>query len=130
MAGTTHTITLKFVGSENVSATIRKFDGNIQVMGKGLASFNQKTTQTIAKSSQLFTTISKMGRQAIGTFLNVGNSLRLVSQGMMSFGKALTMFITPVVFILLKKAADAAIGFDDALVRVQKTTGLTRVKLR
>jgi len=130
MAGTTHTITLKFVGTQNVTATVRQVDGAMQVMGKGLTSFNQKTTQTIAGSSQILKNITKIGRQTIGTFLNVGNSLRLVSQGMMSFGKALTMFITPVVFLLLKKAADAAIGFDDALVRVQKTTGLTRVRLR
>jgi len=130
MAGTTHTITLKFVGTQNVTASIRQIDGGMQVMGKGLVSFNQKTTQTIAGTSQIFKNISKIGRQTIGTFLNVGNSLRLVSQGMMSFGKALTMFITPIVFILLKKAADAAIGFDDALVRVQKTTGLTRKRLR
>ena len=130
MAGTTKTITLKFVGTQNVTATVRQIDGALQVMGKGLTSVNQRTNQTIAGSSQVLKSISRMGRQAIGTFLNVGNSLRLVSQGMMSFGKALTMFITPVVFILLKKAADAAIGFDDALVRVQKTTGLTRVRLR
>jgi len=57
--------------------------------------------------------------------LNAANSIRLVSQGMMSVGKSLSLFVTPVIALFFKNAYQAATQFDAQLVRVQKTTGLT-----
>jgi TP901 family phage tail tape measure protein len=73
--------------------------------------------------------LQKGAMGAANTFMNMGNSIRLAAQGMMSVGRAMTFFLTPAIFGILFKATQAAIDFDDALVRVKKTTGATRKEL-
>jgi len=133
MAGSTHTITLKFTGKDQVSATINKTSRGIQVLGKGLNTFSQRMSKTTVQGGGFVKTLSAItagGRTAVNTFMNFSNSLRLAAQGMMSIGKSMTLFLTPAIFLIIKKAADVAIGFDAALVRVSKTTQLTGARLK
>jgi TP901 family phage tail tape measure protein len=128
MAQSSHNITLRFKGQDQVSATINKTSRGLQVMGKGLQTVSQRTSQATTVGGGLAMAlggINKGLKFVTNTGLNFANSLRLASQGMMSVGKAMTLFLTPVILIMFKKAADAAIGFDSAMVRVSKTTQLT-----
>ena len=133
MAKATSTITLKFKGEDQVSAVINKTNRGLQVMGKGLTSFSQKSSKAQATSTSFASALgnlSKIGKAGVNTFLNFGNSIRLASQGLMSIGKSMALFLTPVIFLTIKKAADVAIKFNAALVRVSKTTQLTGANLK
>lgn len=59
------------------------------------------------------------------SFMVVADSLRLMTQGIMNFGRNMMFFVSLPVLALMKGAYNVAVEFEDAMVRVQKTTNLT-----
>lgn len=127
------TVKFNFTGSSKqligqLNKLIRKMNKVQSVAKSGNQIFVTGTKQGSTFAGML-NSVSKNGLRLTNTFLNMGNSLRTASQGMMSVGKAMTLFITPAIFGTLFKAAQSAINFDDALVRVKKTTNATTKEL-
>lgn len=125
--GTTRTITIKFTGKDaGVSQTITKVSRGLKTIERFSNGVRQSYTQTTREGMNFTRTLGNVEKglnRVTNLGLNAANSFRLVSQGMMSVGKSLTLFVTPVVVMFFKKAYDAAVNFDSQMIRVQKTTG-------
>ncbi|HEC63759.1 MAG TPA: phage tail tape measure protein, partial [bacterium] len=126
--GTTRTITIKFTGKDaGVSQTITKVSRGLKTIERFSNGVRQSYTQTTQEGMNFTRSLGAVEKglnKITNLGLNAANSFRLVSQGMMSVGKSLTLFITPVVVMFFKKAYEAAVSFDAQMIRVQKTTGL------
>lgn len=133
----THTVTVKY--SADVGAFVQKAGVLAGAVKRVNQSFRESTTTRSSGGgafSGITTGLTKMvqmvnrtGTWVTNQFQNIANSVRLVSQGFMTLGKALTFALTPMAALVFVKSAQAAIDFDDALVRVSKTTGLYGEKL-
>lgn len=100
-----------------------KMLGNaISNAGQSLARFSHYVSRWADRSLVSF--ISRL-RDAAGAIQNFGSVLRMVGQALQNFGITMTFFVSAPLSALFKEAASDAITFDDALVRVKKTTDLT-----
>ena len=129
MVATTQTITYKFQGNAaGFMRTVTQVSNGLKRVTKtnqdGLYSISE-TTVGAGRLGNALKSMAVGAKAGVNAFMNMSNSLRLTAQGMMSVGKGLTMFITPLIFLSLKSAAKVAIDFDAALIRVSKTTQLT-----
>ena len=126
---TTTSITIKFKGKDaGVQAIISKLNHGLKQLSRNNKNISVSQTQVAKTGMDFNRTLGRMekGLNRITSLgMNAANSFRLMSQGMMSVGKSMTLFITPVILIFFKKAWDAAVSFDAQMVRVQKTTGFT-----
>ena len=126
MVATTQTITYKFQGNAaGFMRTVTQVSNGLKRVTKtnqdGLYSISE-TTVGAGRLGNALKSMAVGAKAGVNAFMNMSNSLRLTAQGMMSVGKGLTMFITPLIFLSLKSAAKVAIDFDAALIRVSKTT--------
>ncbi len=111
--------------TNSLAGALNLLNRSAKNVGKGTAAAQTTGVAFIGTLQSM----NKFAMQGVNVFMNMGNAMRLAAQGMMSVGKSMTMFITPVVLLILYKATQAAIDFDDALVRVKKTTGTTRKEI-
>jgi len=129
MGSTTQTITYKFNGDiKSIKRAVTEVSRGLKTVTRSTDGVRTSVTTTGTQTTRFASALSSLAvgaKAGVNAFMNMSNSLRLTAQGMMSVGKGLTMFITPLIFLSLKSAAKVAIDFDAALVRVSKTTQLT-----
>ena len=77
----------------------------------------------------MFNAIGKHVEKLRYNFANVVDAMRLTGQAVTNVGRALFFFVTIPIGGFLMATAKAAIDFDDAMIRVRKTTGLTGQQL-
>lgn len=78
-----------------------------------------------AKISTFTASFSKSLYGIRNGYMAVVDSVRLSAQAITNLGRTMTFFITLPIMFILGGAAKTAIDFEDALVRVRKTAGLT-----
>jgi hypothetical protein len=100
---------------EKINASVKKSTRMTQGAGAGGG--------MIAGLDNLVKSVTRAGSWVINQFQNMANAVRLFSQGVMTAGKMLTFALTPAALGVLVWGSRVAIEFDDALVRVSKTTG-------
>jgi TP901 family phage tail tape measure protein len=89
-----------------------------------------QATNQVSRFSKVMQGVNVVAHAGVNAFLGFSNALRLTAQGMMSVGKTMSFFITPVIVLALRDATRVAVEFDNQMVRVSKTTGLASVELR
>jgi TP901 family phage tail tape measure protein len=144
-AGTGPTIVVNIKGSAQTLVTqMQAVEAGLNKIGLAATKVNMSVSTaassaggSAAKSASGFQSLNNILTGTIKTagfinnsFMNISNALRVAGQGMMSFGKTMTMFLTPAAIGLLYGMANAAISFDQALIRVKKTTGLSAAGMK
>jgi len=96
---------------------------------KKLASEEKKAGQEANRSAAAvesgFRRVERSVLKAANVVTSFGNQARMVLQGIMSISKAFSMTVTPAIIGAFVYSGKAAIDFDESLVRVAKTTGIT-----
>lgn len=87
-------------------------------------------TSLEAKIKTTAKTISTSFMTARLAVANINDGIRLAAQSVTNLGRSMMFFVTIPMAAFLGKATAAAIDFEDALVRVQKTTNLSDAKLK
>lgn len=124
-------------GGGNVLNAVLVFGGDAKSAIKAINSLSKALTDVDKKVKKVDTkslgerlsksldlarnSMNRFGKSMQQTF----DGLRLVAQGVMSIGRALTFFVSIPLAAFLGGAFKGAMEFEDALVRVAKTTGLS-----
>lgn len=112
-------------GTRSVAATALASAGLVKlVRGLGSTGSGFKSLDAgIKKFSSRFMEV----RQQL---MNVNDTLRLVTQGITNVGRALMFFVSMPLLGFFASMTASAVNFEDAMVRVQKTTGATSGQLK
>jgi TP901 family phage tail tape measure protein len=127
------------VGGGNMLNAVLVFGGDASKAINAVNSLNTHLNKLDTAISGLNTkakTVGRTGTSAFQSWLPIFKSVytgirstvdgfRLMAQGIMSAGRALTFFVSIPLALFFRAGATAIIDFDDQLVKVGKTTGLT-----
>lgn len=125
-------IVYTIIGRDKATGTFVKVEQTMQNMNRTAKQIN-KNYKVIDTSAQNFANklqnVVGIAKAANNQFKAFWNATRLAGQGLMTAGKMMSLFITAPIVLFMKSGAEAAIEFEDALVRVSKTTELAGANL-
>ena len=106
----------------SLNDTVNKLNTTV----KGMAKANKTAATSSASSwSGFMNVIKTLGMGVRGLV----DGFRLMTQGMMSAGRAMTFFVTIPLLGFLRQASTNVMGFQDGLIRVGKTTEISGKQL-
>ncbi len=100
----------------SLNDTVNRLNTTVTNMGKKGAAASRTAGQGWTQLTGIFQ------RLQLG-IKNVVDGFRLMTQGLMSAGRAFTFFVTIPLAMFLRQAAGGVTSFQDGLIRVSKTTG-------
>lgn len=102
---------------------------SLKVVESGMSNVAKGAKQIGSAISTLKNTAKTSFNRMTSSVRNMTDASRLLMQGLQSITRALTYFVSLPVTLFVRKYGQAVLDFDDALVRVQKTTGMTSTEL-
>lgn len=125
---------LVFGGDASKATTaINQVNQSLTKLNSTLSNTSKSSTRQQAQQQAGATNLWKTWQSV---FSNMGKAatrfidgLRLMTQGIMSVGRALTFFVSIPLGIFLKTAGTMAMDFEDGMIRVAKTTGMSSDQL-
>ena len=122
-------VVLVFSGdSSKATAAVKQLSDVVNRLNKTVGSVRSSTSQ-LGKGMTPFQAWGKVFSNLQNSLRGTVDSFRLVSQGIMSVGRAMTFFISLPLAAALSAGTQAAMTFEDQMIRVRKTAGLSANEL-
>lgn len=106
-----------------VGNKLKDLDQRVQSTSQRMVQANRKGANSWTRMRQAVTNVNMV-------FNRLTNSFRLVTQGITNVGRAVMFFVGLPLIAFLTAGFRTAIDYEDALVRVQKTTNLTNQQMQ
>ena len=103
---------------------VNKLNTNLDKLVGKLSMVNTESAKS-QKSFQAFTMLGGIFKSLHGGIQRFVDGIRLTTQGLMSIGRAITFFVALPLGAFFATGSQAALTFEDQMIRVAKTTGLT-----
>jgi hypothetical protein len=121
---------LKFNGDPRGAVdAINKVGNTIKNLEGKVNGLNQRMNSSGSQGGRIFGSLVPVLNSVHRTITNVSNSTRLLAQGITNVGRAVMFFIGLPLAAALTAGFRVAISYEDALVRVAKTTGFPMVSV-
>ncbi len=118
-------VVLVFSGdASKATQAINSLNSRIQALTTGINGLKNSSQAASKMGASSFSRLGGVMQNLQGSMKNTIDGFRLMSQGIMSVGRAMTFFVAIPLGLALRSATQDAMTFEEQMIRVRKTTGM------